>query len=108
MFTYANLQCEHISRLISSSRASDRDTTVLSSLTPMPAVLSSATPPPVRSDPYLRAVFRLNNYHYILKCTQHSGLLDLVALSEPTAEANYNSLIMEQKRLYSQRCAADV
>ncbi|XP_043201379.1 exocyst complex component 7-like [Amphibalanus amphitrite] len=54
------------------------------------------------SDPYLRSVFRLNNYHYVLKCTQHSGLLDLVSLSEPTAEATYNSLIMEQKRLYSQ------
>ncbi|XP_037093563.1 exocyst complex component 7-like [Pollicipes pollicipes] len=54
------------------------------------------------SDPYLRAVFRLNNYHYILRCTQHSGLLELVSLSEPGAEGAYSTLIMEQKRLYSQ------
>lgn len=55
------------------------------------------------SDLYLRAVFRLNNNHYVLKALQRAGLLDLVQLSEPDCEESYHDMIMENKRAYSQR-----
>jgi hypothetical protein len=55
------------------------------------------------SDIYLRAVFRLNNNHYVLKALQRAGLLDLVQLSEPDCEESYHDMIREQKRIYSQR-----
>ncbi|XP_066978184.1 exocyst complex component 7 isoform X1 [Macrobrachium rosenbergii] len=53
-------------------------------------------------DPTLRAVFRLNNYNYILKTLHSSELLNLVSLVEPQCDKMYNDQIMEQKRLYSQ------
>jgi len=55
------------------------------------------------SDIYLRAVFRLNNNHYVLKALQRAGLLDLVRLSEPDCEESYHNMIREHKRAYSQR-----
>lgn len=55
------------------------------------------------SDIYLRAVFRLNNNHYVLKALQRAGLLDLVQLSEPDCEDSYHDMIREHKRSYSQR-----
>lgn len=55
------------------------------------------------SDIYLRAVFRLNNNHYVLKALQRAGLLDLVQLSEPDCEESYHDMIREHKRMYSQR-----
>lgn len=55
------------------------------------------------SDGTLRAIFRLNNYNYILKTLLNSELLNLVALVEPQCDKMYNDQIMEQKRLYSQR-----
>ncbi|KAG7170358.1 Exocyst complex component 7-like [Homarus americanus] len=54
------------------------------------------------SDGTLKAVFRLNNYNYILKTLHSSELLNLVALVEPQCDKMYNDQIMEQKRLYSQ------
>lgn len=54
------------------------------------------------SDTTLRAIFRLNNYNYILKTLLSSELLNLVALVEPQCDKMYNDQIMEQKRLYSQ------
>ncbi|KDR13019.1 exocyst complex component 7 isoform X1 [Zootermopsis nevadensis] len=54
------------------------------------------------SDIYLRAVFRLNNNHYVLKALQRAGLLDLVQLSEPDCEESYHDMIREHKRMYSQ------
>jgi exocyst complex protein 7 len=56
------------------------------------------------SDIYLRAVFRLNNNHYILKALQRAGLLDLVQLSEPECEESYHDMIREHKKAYLQRC----
>ena len=55
------------------------------------------------NDGTLRAIFRLNNYNYILKTLLNSELLKLVALVEPQCDKMYNDQIMEQKRLYSQR-----
>ena len=46
--------------------------------------------------------FRLNNNQYILKSLQRYGILNIVSLAEPDCEANYNDMILEQKRLYSQ------
>ncbi|XP_071525219.1 exocyst complex component 7 isoform X1 [Panulirus ornatus] len=54
------------------------------------------------NDSTLRAVFRLNNYNYILKTLHSSELLNLVSLVEPLCDKMYNDQIMEQKRLYSQ------
>jgi len=53
-------------------------------------------------DPFLRAVFRLNNNMYILRALGRSGLLDVVSLSAPELEGSYQEMITEQKRLYSQ------
>ncbi|TRY63811.1 hypothetical protein TCAL_00431 [Tigriopus californicus] len=53
-------------------------------------------------DAFLKAIFRLNNNEYILKSLQKCGLLDVVQLAEPECEENYNAMILEQKRLYSQ------
>ena len=54
-------------------------------------------------DMSLRAVFRLNNNHYVLKALQRAGLLDLVQLSEPECEENYHDMILEHKKSYTQR-----
>nr|CAD7410255.1 unnamed protein product [Timema cristinae] len=53
-------------------------------------------------DMCLRAVFRLNNTHYVLKALQRSGLLDLVRLSEPECEQMYHQMIQDHKTAYCQ------
>ncbi|XP_072167863.1 exocyst complex component 7-like [Diadema setosum] len=53
------------------------------------------------SDQYLGAMFLLNNYHYILKSLQRSGLIKLVVLSNPDIESHYEEIIKEQKKEYS-------
>ncbi len=53
-------------------------------------------------DPFLKAIFRLNNNQYILKSLRRNGILDVISLAEPECEENYNDMIVEQKRLYSQ------
>jgi len=53
------------------------------------------------SDPFLKAVFRLNNNMYILRGIARSGLLEVISLSAPDCEKNYQEMITEQKRLYS-------
>lgn len=57
----------------------------------------------VYSDVHLRAIFRLNNIHHMLKSLQRSELLDLVKLSEPDCEKNYYDMIEEYKKKYMDR-----
>ena len=57
------------------------------------------------NDPFLKAVFRLNNNQYILRSLQRSGLMEIVSLAKPECEDNYSEMILEQKRLYSQSWA---
>lgn len=54
------------------------------------------------SDPYLKAIFRLNNLHYILKSLQRTNLIDIVSKYSPDLEDYYNDQICDQKRIYSQ------
>ncbi|KAG1684835.1 Exocyst complex component 7 [Nymphon striatum] len=54
------------------------------------------------SDPYLKAVFKLNNLHYILKSIQRHGLIEIIAEVQPGIEDYYQDQITDQKRLYSQ------
>ena len=49
-----------------------------------------------------RSCFR---FQYILRSLQRSSLLEIVSLAEPDCEENYNDMILEQKRLYSQSWA---
>ena len=56
----------------------------------------------VYSDPYLRAVFLLNNNMYVLRAIAKTGLLDVVSLAAPECQSNYQDMITEQKRIYSQ------
>lgn len=57
------------------------------------------------TDPHLKAIFKLNNYHYILKTLRKSGLLPIVHLYEPEIEAFYEDKILTSKREYSQSWA---
>jgi len=54
------------------------------------------------SDPFLKAIFLLNNYMYILRAVAKVGLLDVVCLVAPDCQSNYQEMITEQKRVYSQ------
>ncbi|UYV76342.1 EXOC7 [Cordylochernes scorpioides] len=54
------------------------------------------------NDAYLRAIFRLNNLHYILKSLQRTNLLDIVSVCTPNIKEYYNDQITDQKRIYSQ------
>ncbi|XP_023338791.1 exocyst complex component 7 [Eurytemora carolleeae] len=54
------------------------------------------------TDPFLKAVFRLNNNVHILRTIMGSGLLEVVSLSAPECRENYEEMITEQKRVYSQ------
>jgi len=54
------------------------------------------------TDPFLKAIFRLNNNVHILRSICGSGLLDVVSLSAPECRSNYEQMITEQKRVYSQ------
>jgi len=53
-------------------------------------------------DQYLRAVFLLNNNMYVLRAIAKTGLLDVVSLAAPECQENYQEMITEQKRIYSQ------
>ena len=53
-------------------------------------------------DPFLKAVFRLNNYQYIVRSLQRSDLLPVVCLANADCEDSYQQMILEQKRLYAQ------
>ena len=54
------------------------------------------------NDQFLRAVFLLNNNMYVLRAIAKTGLLDVVSLAAPECQANYQEMITEQKRIYSQ------
>ncbi|XP_023229802.1 exocyst complex component 7-like [Centruroides sculpturatus] len=54
------------------------------------------------NDPYLKAIFRLNNLHYILKALQRTNLIEIVSKCSPDLEDYYNDQICDQKRIYSQ------
>ncbi|XP_035209362.1 exocyst complex component 7-like [Stegodyphus dumicola] len=54
------------------------------------------------SDQYLRAIFRMNNLHYIVKALHRTGLLEIVQIHNPGVESYYNDQIRDQKRVYSQ------
>lgn len=54
------------------------------------------------SDPYMKAIFRLNNLHYILKSLQRTGILEITKLHNQDLEDHYLDQILDQKRLYSQ------
>lgn len=55
------------------------------------------------SDVTLRAVFRLNNYKYLLTTLLTSNLMATLEIVEPSAKQNYSDLILQQKKIYSQR-----
>ncbi|XP_026744825.1 exocyst complex component 7-like [Trichoplusia ni] len=50
----------------------------------------------------LKAIFLLNNTHYLLQGLQRSGLLDILMLAEPECETNYRDMIQEHKNAYLQ------
>ncbi|XP_077297926.1 exocyst complex component 7 [Arctopsyche grandis] len=54
------------------------------------------------SDQALRALFRLNNNHYLLMGLQRTQLLEVLTLSEPNCEQNYRDMIQEHKTNYLQ------
>ncbi|KAG8201616.1 hypothetical protein JTE90_012687 [Oedothorax gibbosus] len=54
------------------------------------------------SDGFLCAIFRMNNFHYILKALQRTGLNNIVKLHSAKVEKELNESITEQKRMYSQ------
>lgn len=54
------------------------------------------------SDPYLRPIFMLNNFNYILKTLKRTGLIDLIHMWNKDVGMFYEDQIMEQKKLYSQ------
>ncbi|CAL8096519.1 unnamed protein product [Orchesella dallaii] len=48
----------------------------------------------------IKAIFRLNNACYILKCLQASILLDLLKTKEPDCTQNYIDMMDDQKKAY--------
>lgn len=54
------------------------------------------------TEPGVKALFRLNNSHHVLKALQRSSLLDLVTLSEPDCEETYYNMIQTHKQAYKQ------
>ncbi|XP_033107981.1 exocyst complex component 7-like isoform X2 [Anneissia japonica] len=53
------------------------------------------------NDQYLGAIFLLNNYHYLLKSLQRSGLIQLVMCFNPDVESHYEQIIKDQKVEYT-------
>ncbi|OXA43675.1 exocyst complex component 7 [Folsomia candida] len=51
-------------------------------------------------DHSIKAVFRLNNACYILKCLQGSILLDLLKTKEPDCQQNYIEMMEDQRKAY--------
>ncbi|ERE69108.1 exocyst complex component 7 isoform 4 [Cricetulus griseus] len=54
----------------------------------------------VYEDPALSAVFLHNNYNYILKSLEKSELIQLVAVTQKTAERSYREHIEQQIQIY--------
>ncbi|XP_066470302.1 exocyst complex component 7 isoform X1 [Tiliqua scincoides] len=54
----------------------------------------------VYEDPALSAIFLHNNYNYILKSLEKSELIQLVAVTQKTAEKSYKELIEQQILTY--------
>lgn len=54
------------------------------------------------SDEYLKAVFRLNNLHYVYQSLQRSSLLEVVTVFYPNMGEHYMENLREEKRKYSQ------
>ncbi|XP_069728905.1 exocyst complex component 7 isoform X4 [Phaenicophaeus curvirostris] len=54
----------------------------------------------VYEDPALSAIFLHNNYNYILKSLEKSELIQLVAVTQKTAERSYRELIEQQIQIY--------
>lgn len=52
------------------------------------------------SDIALRALFRLNNHNHIINALRRSSLMELLLLSEPTAEQTYYDLLLRDKTNY--------
>ncbi|XP_046403378.1 exocyst complex component 7 [Ischnura elegans] len=50
----------------------------------------------------LRAIFRLNNSHYVITALSRSGLLSVVSLAQPDCLQSYLDMIKEHKRSYTQ------
>ena len=48
----------------------------------------------------IKAIFRLNNACYILKCLQGSILLDLLKTKEPDCQQNYIEMMEDHKKAY--------
>uniref|UniRef100_A0A1B6GH39 Exocyst complex component 7 n=1 Tax=Cuerna arida TaxID=1464854 RepID=A0A1B6GH39_9HEMI len=59
-----------------------------------------------KSDTYtdvgVKALFRLNNSHHVLKALQRSALLELVNISESDCEQTYVNMIQTHKKAYKQ------
>lgn len=53
------------------------------------------------SDPYLRAIFMLNNYNYILKTLRKSSLITIINLFDREVELFYEESILQNKKDYS-------
>ncbi|XP_052782114.1 exocyst complex component 7-like isoform X2 [Mya arenaria] len=54
------------------------------------------------SDPFIKPVFMLNNFNYILKSLKRSALIELIHLWNKDVEMFYRDQILEQKKHYSQ------
>lgn len=52
------------------------------------------------SDIALRALFRLNNHNHVINALRRSSLMELLLLSEPTAEQTYYDLLLRDKTNY--------
>ncbi|XP_054167023.1 exocyst complex component 7-like [Oppia nitens] len=54
------------------------------------------------NDSHLKAIFKLNNTHYILKTLRKSNLLNIVEMYNPEIELVYEEQMLDAKRIYSQ------
>ncbi|KAG7199908.1 hypothetical protein KM043_014351 [Ampulex compressa] len=52
------------------------------------------------SDVALRALFRLNNHNYVVNALRRSSLMELLLLTEPTAEQTYQDLLHRDRATY--------
>ncbi|XP_070580282.1 exocyst complex component 7-like isoform X2 [Ptychodera flava] len=55
----------------------------------------------IYADQSLGAIFLLNNFHYILKSLQRSGMIKLIEQANPSVGQHYEEVILEQKKNYS-------
>uniref|UniRef100_T1HCJ4 Exocyst complex component 7 n=1 Tax=Rhodnius prolixus TaxID=13249 RepID=T1HCJ4_RHOPR len=55
------------------------------------------------SEPGVKAIFRLNNCHHVLKALQRSSLLALVSTCEPDCHQTYLDMINQHKKAYQLR-----